>query len=253
MNTVVSLLLLIVCSSFRDSSDFSLALTLLKYIKKIETLSREKLLKESGVSNHSLMRFCQMLGYKSFSSLKLSISQTCAIRKQQMRTHIDNTNKDEVLNEISCLANTEFNKGKFIEEVNEINRIISQSENIVIMGAVYPEVLCLHYMEDMIMLDKIVYSIPQGGVIPDRNSVVMMISLTGRLYIERFKDVQKINQANIPIIGIGNVNTLPKSVHIKEFLELPFSGDTEIENSVIPLVMQYIKYDYIKNFHKGVI
>lgn len=80
-----------------------------------------------------------------------------------------------------------------------------------------------------------------------------MISLTGRLYAERFNDIKRINDLNVPIIGISNVNTLPKSIHVKEYLELPFSGDNEIENSIIPLVMQYMKYDYIEKYHKGVI
>ena len=253
MNTVVSLLLLIVCSSFRDSSDYSLALTLLKNVKKIGTLNKEKLLEESGVSNHSLMRFCQMLGYRNFSSLKLAITQTSSIRRQQMQVHYDNTSKKEILDKINSLACLDFNKEEFESKVDNINQIINQSNNIVVIGSTYPEMLCLHYMEDMIMLDKLVYSIPQGGGEPDLNSVVIMISLTGRLYAERFNDIKRINDLNVPIIGISNVNALPKSIHVKEYLELPFSGDTEIENSIIPLVMQYIKYDYIEKYHKGVI
>ena len=163
MNTVVSLLLLIVCSSFRDSSDYSLALTLLKNIKKIGTLNKEKLLEESGVSNHSLMRFCQMLGYRNFSSLKLAITQTSSIRRQQMQAHYDNTSKEEILDKINSLASLDFNKEEFESKVDNINQIINQSHNIVVIGSTYPEMLCLHYMEDMIMLDKLVYSIPKGG------------------------------------------------------------------------------------------
>ena len=253
MNTVVSLLLLIVCSSFRNSSDYSLALTLLEHIKKIESLNKEKLLEESGVSNHSLTRFCQMLGYKSFSSLKLAISQTCTIRKQQMIVHYNNTCKEDLLNKIEVLSNLEFNREVFIDTVNKINQIINQFENIVIIGSVYPETLCLHYMEDMIMLNKLAYSIPLGMEVSEQNSAIMMVSLTGRLYVERFDDVQRINHLNIPIIGIGNKNTLPDTVHVQQFLSLPFNGDTEIENSAIPLIMQYIKYDYINTYHGGII
>ena len=170
-----------------------------------------------------------------------------------MRVHYDNTSKEEILDKINSLACLHFNEEEFVAKVDNINQIINQSNNIVVIGSTYPEMLCLHYMEDMIMLDKMVYSIPQGGGEPDLNSVVIMISLTGRLYAERYNDIKRINDLNVPIIGISNVNTLPKSIHVKEYLELPFSGDNEIENSVIPLVMQYIKYDYIEKYHKGVI
>ncbi len=250
MNTVVSLLLLIVCSSFRDSSDFSVALTLLKNLNRLDKINKNTFLEEAGVSNHSLIRFCDMLGYNNFSSLKLAIVQTCNIRKQQMREHHDNKDNQRLLQQISFLANSDFDENEIRNTVRNINEIIYESKKIIIIGAVYPEILCMHYMEDMLMMEKLVYSIPLNMDIYDNDTVVMLISLTGRVYIEHYDQIKSLPDSGTSIIGIGNQDTVPQGIQLKEFLGLPFSGDIESGNGVIPLIMQFLKYDYYCRFSK---
>ncbi len=251
MNTIVSLLLLIVCSSFRDSSDFSIAMTLLKNLNSLDKINKNTFLEEAGVSNHSLMRFCDMLGYKNFTNLKLAITQTSNIRKQQMREHHDNKDNQSLLNHISFLCNSTFDEKAFMNSIKNINELIFESKKVMIVGAVYPEILCLHYMEDMLMMDKLIYSVPLKMDIHDEDTVVILISLTGRVYIEHYDEIKSLIKSGISIIGIGNQNTVPQGIQLKEFLSLPFVGDVEVENGAIPLIMQYLKYDYLCRFIKG--
>ncbi len=251
MNTVVSLLLLIVCSSFRDSSDFSIALTLLKNLNRLDEITKNTFLEEAGISNHSLMRFCDMLGHKNFSSLKLALVQTCNIRKHQMREHHDNNDNQSLLKQLSSLCNSQYDEKTFVNTVKNINEIIYESNKVLIVGAVYPEILCMHYMEDMLMMDKLIYSVPLKMNIQEKDTVVILISLTGRVYIEHYDEIKQLIDSGVSIIGIGNQNTVPQGIQLKEFLSLPFVGDVESENGAIPLIMQYLKYDYLRRFAKG--
>ncbi len=251
MNTVVSLLLLIVCSSFRDSSDFSIAITLLKNMNRLDKINKNNFLEEAGVSNHSLIRFCNMLGYNNFNSLKLSLTQKCNIRKQQMREHHDNKDNELLLKQISFMANNTFDENKINHAVRNSNEMIHESNKVLIVGAVYPEILCLHYMEDMLMMDKLVYSVPLRMDVYEKDTVVLLISLTGRVYIEHYDEIKQLIDSGISVIGIGNCDTVPQGIQLKEFIGLPFKGDNESENGVIPLLMQYLKYDYFERFAKG--
>lgn len=251
MNTVVSLLLLIVCSSFRDSSDFSIALTLLKNLNSLDKINKNTFLEEAGVSNHSLMRFCDMLGFNNFSSLKLALVQTCNIRKQQMREHHDNKDNQFLLQQVASFCNSQYDEKIFVNTIKNINEIIFEANKVMIVGAVYPEILCMHYMEDMLMMNKLIYSVPLKMNIQEMDTVVILISLTGRVYIEHYDEIKQLIDSGSSIIGIGNQNTVPQGIQLKEFLSLPFLGDIESENSVIPLIMQYMKFDYFCRFAKG--
>ena len=81
MNTVVSLLLLIVCSSFKNTSDYAISYYLLSNISHICDVSRTDVCENAGVSNRILSMFCSTLGYKNYSDLKLGLIKTIDIRK----------------------------------------------------------------------------------------------------------------------------------------------------------------------------
>ncbi len=87
--------------------------------------------------------------------------------------------------------------------------------------------------------------------IQEMDTVVILISLTGRVYIEHYDEIKRLVESSVSIIGIGNQNTVPQGIQLKEFLSLPFVGDVESENGVIPLIMQYMKFDYYRRFAKG--
>ena len=58
----------------------------------------------------------------------------------------------------------------------------------------------------------------------------------------------KFKENNVSIVGIGNPSSVPEQIHLTKYLELPFKGDTEIENACIPLVLQYMKYRYYQTY-----
>ncbi len=250
MNTVVSLLLLIVCSTFKNTSEYVIADFLLENSNHICDITRADVCEKTGISNRTLNAFCSTLGYKNYSDLKLAIIKTIDIRKLQMKVHINNMNADSLLEAIGSLSNIPFDVGKFKRTVDLINNYIHDSNKMIIVGAVYPEMLCMHYMEDMLMMGKYISSSPVNTSIAtyENNNLVLMISFTGRVYIEHYEEIVKLKENNVSIIGIGNPFTVPEQIHLNKFLELPFKGDTETENACIPLVLQYMKFMYFEKF-----
>lgn len=246
MNTVVSLLLLIVCSAFKNTTEYTIAYYLLENIGHICDITRVDLCNEVGVSNKSLSNFCKMLGHKKFSDLKLSIIKTVDIRKLQMKVHLNNMDEESLFQNMCSLADKEMDVVGFRHTVDSINAMIHDSKKVVVIGAVYPEMLSLHYMEDMLMFGKFIFSVPVSGTLcnVEKDALVLMISFTGRVYIEHYEEIVAFKKNNIPIIGIGNADAVPKQLHLSKYLTFPFTGDNERENAFVPLVLQYMKYRY---------
>ena len=238
MNTVVSLLLLIVCSSFKNTSDYAIAYYLLSNISHICDVSRSDVCENAGVSNRVLSMFCSTLGYKNYSDLKLALIKTIDIRKLQMKVHFNNADPDKIINAIHTLSNVDMDDARFTQTIDQINTYIYDCKKVIIVGAVYPEMLSLHYMEDMLMMGKFIHS----------SSVNTSIGEVERVYIEHYDEIMKFKENNVSIVGIGNPNSLPEQIHLTKYLELPFKGDVEIENACIPLVLQYMKYRYYQTY-----
>lgn len=250
MNTVVSLLLLIVCSSFKNTSDYAIAYYLLSNISPICDVSRSDVCENAGVSNRVLSMFCSTLGYKNYSDLKLALIKTIDIRKLQMKVHFNNADPDKIINAIHTLSNVDMDDARFTQTIDQINTYIYDCKKVIIVGTVYPEMLSLHYMEDMLMMSKFIHSSPVNTSIGEveNDTLVLMISFTGRVYIEHYDEIMKFKENNVSIVGIGNPNSLPEQIHLTKYLELPFKGNVEIENACIPLVLQYMKYRYYQTY-----
>ncbi len=250
MNTVVSLLLLIVCSTLKNTSEYVIANFLLENLYHICDISRADVCEKTGISNRTLTAFCVELGFKKYSDLKLALIKTIDIRKLQMKVHINNMNAKLLLDAIRALANDDFDEQQFEKTVSSINTSIHDSNRVIIVGAVYPEMLSLHYMEDMLMMGKYISSSPVNTSIQTvgGDTLVLMISFTGRVYIEHYDEIMKLKDNNVTIVGVGNPHSVPYQIHLNRFLELPFKGDTEIENACIPLVLQYMKLRYFETY-----
>lgn len=250
MNTVVSVLLLIVCSSFKNTSEYVIANYLLENLYHICDISRANVCEDTGISNRTLIAFCVTLGFKNYSDLKLTIIKTIDVRKLQMKVHINNMNVKSLLVAMNALSTVDFDEVKFEKTVESINTYIHDSNKVIIVGAVYPEMLCLHYMEDMLMLGKYISSSPVNTSLRpvENDTLVLMISFTGRVYIEHYDEIIKFKENNISVIGIGNPHSVPDQIHLNKFLELPFEADTETENACIPLVLQYMKLRYFEMY-----
>ena len=136
MNTVVSLLLLIVCSSFKNTSDYAIAYYLLSNISHICDVSRTDVCENAGVSTRVLSMFCSMLGYKNYSDLKLALIKTIDIRKLQMKVHFNNIDPDKLINAIHALSNVNMDDMRFTQTIDQINTYIYDGKKVIIVGAV---------------------------------------------------------------------------------------------------------------------
>lgn len=136
-------------------------------------------------------------------------------------------------------------------------KYVSRANKVLIIGAVYPEMLTLHYMEDMIITGKTVYARSLYGDIENvsDDTLILFISFTGRMYTAYYSIIKEMKDNNIVIFGIGNKDSLTEGVKLDGFIELPFNVDVEEENAVLPLVLQYAKLRYIEvegNKHVGI-
>lgn len=248
MNTVISMLLQIVCTFFVDSIEYSIAYTILCNINHIQEYSAEKIAEMANVSTRSLSNFSKKLGYRNYAMLKSGILSTIEVRKMQIANHVQFSDDNSLINIINSLGITEFDKEAFIKSVDKYNEYVSKANKVLIVGAVYPELLSLHYMEDMIIAGKTVYAkslYTDLENIPE-DTLVLFISFTGRMYKAQYHRIKEMKDNNIVIFGIGNKDSLTDGIKLNGFIELPFNVDAEEENAVLPLVLQYAKLRYIE-------
>lgn len=246
MNTVVSVLLLIVSGSFYAFSDRAIALYILEHLNDVNDLTAAGICDHVYVSSQAVKKFCRQLGYRNFQEFRRFLSYTKEIRKGQMIAHFMNMSEESILTQIRSYV-PDLDVEAFRQQVETINRVIYEAERIIILGSVYPQMLSLHYAEDMLMFNKTVWSEPISQEIqtaPQEGTVILVISLTGRIYQFYPEFFMKCQKSRHPLITIGNAGMVPDFVHPAGSIFLPVGKDDETENSMIPVIFQYMKYRY---------
>lgn len=250
MNTVVSLLLLMVNSAYVHTTEKAIASCLLEHMNEISTLTVTSLCSLAHVSPQGLTRFCKDLGYRNFAEFRKFMTYTNEIRLGQMRVHFSETDEQAILERI-CSFMPDLDTEVFESSCRKANELIHTHKRIIILGGVYPQMLAMHYEEDMLMMGKTVFSIPVSQditFVPQDNDVLFVISLTGRIY--KFYPEYFLKQAEnrTEMITLGNIDTVPPFTKDTCRIELPWLRDDETENAVLPLVLQYLKYTYGKTY-----
>ena len=143
MNTVVSVLLLIVSGSFYASSDRAIALYILEHLNDVNDLTAAGSCDHVYVSSQAVKKFCRQLGYRNFQEFRRFLSYTKEIRKGQMIAHFMNMSEESILTQIRSYV-PDLDVEAFRQQVETINRVIYEAERIIILGSVYPQMLSLH-------------------------------------------------------------------------------------------------------------
>lgn len=251
MNTVVSLLLMMVNSDLSASSQRSIALAVLELIARGESLSKARVAHEAGVTDRAVGKFCTLLGYHNFSELRANIIATLDARRIQMEHHLGKTDLELLERSLTLHADRPFDIALFRQQVDRLNLLIAQAHHVVVLGAVFPQMLSLHYQEDMLMMGKLVYGVPvsrrlSADVVRGEASsdgLTLIISLTGRMFSYYPDEILALMAHGQRMALIG---TLPTgfTLPLKAHLAMPFADDDESGNTVLLEMLQYLKCRY---------
>ena len=254
MNTVVSMLLAIINSSFGHDIYYDIAMKILEYCENPHQLSLLQLSKECYTTTATINKFCKALGFSNFSEFKFNYVNGYQTRREQMRFRLSKMNDEEMIEHISFIAEDEFDVEKFKNSIDNVTEYIHQSQKILILGAVFPTALTIHFQEDMIMMGKLIYGCSHSKMIQLENlsqdTLVFMVSLTGRLYEFMKNDFHRLCSKQDHIVLLSGYRNYPHYDSICEIVHIPIREDNEIGNVLILEIFRYIKYVYFKKYIK---
>lgn len=251
MNTVISMLLMIIYGSYTDSVEKDIALNLLLASERIESLSVSTLAEKCQCSPAVITRFIKKLGFDNFKRLKTQMALTKKVRMDQLKTHVEISPIEEIVKHMHSLIDR-FDDHQLANEVREINAMLHDASRLIIIGAAYPQALCLHYAEDMLVMGKPVYTVPMGYKFNcpggDDKTMYMIVTFTGR-FMEYFRnEMQRMfdTHEKICVITSADLSSLEQE-NIKE-ITLPFHQDHESANSWFMELLRYMKTDYYHSY-----
>lgn len=248
------MLLIILLSSFEDDIDREIALQLIWSVCRNESVSLSKLAERSQCSPATIHKFARRLGFEDYRRMKSQLVLTEKVRKDQLNHHIVLTKPNQIPERIRALSNQKFDDQELLDEVEKVNDLISKCSRVVILAAGYPQALSLHYMEDMIMMGKMIYALPVGYqmILPplDQNTLVIVISVTGRLTDYFHSQILELQESSDHIVFLSSRECTPGNKDNAQWLRIPVTGDDEDANAVLVEILRCMKYDYYQRYGK---
>lgn len=254
MNTLISLLLSIINNTLTDNTAREIARQLIRAYKDFDNIKASEIAERSFCNTSTVNRFCKSLGFQSFLDLKAYITVSHGVRKAQLLHHMEMADEKKILSNIEMLANGPFEQKAFIEMVQKFNDLLARSPYAVVEGAVYPESLSFHYMEDMIEMGKCMYNLPINRKlevpVEDPDAVIILISFTGRLFRYCTSEFMEITEKYPSTIVMSADSDFLKN-SLSGGFRLPFQGDDEVNNAAFIEIMRYMKHDYFKRYYNS--
>lgn len=204
------------------------------------------------ITTNRLRSFCQYLGFHKYSVLRNALLQRIDARREQLLHHVSGTDVNRILECIAYVAGKDFDQNAFLASIQKLNDMIYESPQVIMIGAVFPESLSLHYQEDMIIMGKPVYSLPVAHdfVVPgvEEDTLFITLSLTGRV-MEYFYPsfMEFLSQYKHQAVITGN-EKMAGEYDYSSVVLLPVEGDEEAGNTILLLMLQLLKVDYYKRY-----
>ncbi|MEG0276787.1 MAG: hypothetical protein RR630_07150 [Coprobacillus sp.] len=238
MNTVLSLIVLILQNDLKVDANYILATYFLRNANVLEDKNIQTIAQECHVSTNTVLRFCQLLGFPTFKNFKTSFISTTNTRKKQLKEK--NEKALSFISEESQLFHD--HKFSFIEkQLEPIIKCIKELKIVHLYGATYPLALAQSFIEDMATLGIIVYIHQlnyEAKELQDRDGLNIIITYSGRFIEVNQDEYKQIRSQKNPVALISKINHQLQDIDYQVILpQIPISYLDDIITMMI--------YDYI--------
>ncbi len=245
MNNVLSLIVLIRQNTLKIDNNYIIADYIINHLNDIENKSIKEVAEECHVSTSTVLKFCQLLGFKTYKTFKYSLLTTMRCRERQL---IDKNKKfdiDSLIHHISTICQVDFNTQHFEEVLMQIIELMHQYKKVHIYGATYPLALSQSLIEDMALLGVSIYvqqtDFSDNYQIQD-DGIHMIISYSGRFMDENRSFYNRIVNSHQPTILISRIQD--NIGNIDYLLSLPISDSSHYDDIVLMIIYMYILVKY---------
>ena len=243
MNTVLSLIILLTQNSLKKDINYNIAIYILEHIYDLKDMGIKELAEACYTSTTSILKFCKVIGYDSYSEFKRQFVSNIEIRKVQLKTKLANLTEEDLLNKLQYFSNEVIDKDVLLRAINECILVIQKTKKIYLYGATFPIALSQSFIEDMAMLGvscQVVQMSRGNQEIEKNNGLHMIISLSGRfIEINRNEYMKIINQNENSVLL-----SRKEDQSAKIYLPIPHTSSSEYDEITLLLIYDLLKYKY---------
>lgn len=245
MNTVLSLIIMLCQNTLKTDITYTIACYIIEHIEEMKNKSIKQLSEDCFTSTTSIIKFCQLLGFDSYSEFRKQLLSNYETRKIQLRDKQNLISVDELFNKIADLSNQKIDKTDFLNRVNEIVNYIKEKKKIYFYGAVFPLALTQSFIEDMLVMGVVVLNqqISRGNnCFEEKEGVHFILTLTGRYIETKRNEYKKLCEINKPTILISKETEYIGNVTLN--IPFPKTKSTDYDDIILLLILDIIKLKY---------
>ena len=255
MNSFISVMLIVLFNSYDQSNiDYILAKYIIEHIREFSDMSLKQFSEEVHVSVSSINHFLKRFSFQSFAGVKAYINRGLDFRYNQIKERYTYYDINIALNNIEFLSRQSIDKTKMILQIENVVDLLHEKKRIVVLGAVYPAALSLHFLEDMVLFGKCCRFIWKNTYEYDNtlnieeDELLLIISYTGRLITMKNGINNQIKNTKGKSILISNDYIYENTVD--SFLKIPVERgqDPEYQNAIVTELLSIIKFRYYEKY-----
>lgn len=269
MGDLIYRLLLFLNDNREETLNYSIALAMIHNIKDIPNMTINKLADLCYTSPAAISRFCRKLGYSSLSEFKQNLSISLNNHDKgysRPKNHKDdsNRNREEILNLMCLEATKELSLTKDSLDLKLIDRVIEliySSNHICFLGTLFSQLISQDLQTKFANLGKLITMATdvQGQEKLTEsltsNSLVILVSPTGRFSLYHDRLWEKVKKSNATIVTITenrDNNYKDESHYIIYLSKSDYNNHYVPENKYsLTLLMEYIFVRYVDLYFKS--
>ena len=248
MNTVLSLIVMLSQNTLKADITNTIACYIIEHMDEMHDKSIKQLSEDCYTSTTSINKFCSLLGFNSYSEFKTQLLSNFKTRKMQLKDKHEQLNVDDLFCKINEISEEKIDKTIFFEMINYLVELIKEKKKIYFYGAVFPLALTQAFIEDMSVMNVVVFNKQLSRGINDfdcHKGVHIILTLSGRYLETKRSEYNKLCQINKPTVLISKEKEYIGNVTMN--IPMPNTKSTDYDDIILLLLLDIIKLKYYES------
>lgn len=242
MNTVLSLVILLSQNTLKRDNTYIISKYIIEHINEMKDKSIKQFSEECFTSTTSIIKYCQLLGFESYSAFKRQLLSTFETRKLQLIEKHNLLKIDDLLKQVQSLSSQEIDRDVLLDKIDQVVEMIIENKIVHFYGAVFPLQLTLSFIEDMLVMGipSFVHQIPYGDYeLEHQEGIHIIITLSGRYIQTNKNEYKQICSLNNNTVLISQETEYIGNVLIN--IPLPKTDSSDYSELIFLLILDIIK------------
>lgn len=250
MNTVFSLIVMLSQNTLKRDITNIIATYIIEHINEMEEKSIKQLSEDCFTSTTSINKFCLLLGFSSYSEFKKQLLSNFKTRKIQLSDKHNLLDTDELFDKICMFSKEDIDKDVFFKKIDQFIQLIKEKKKIYFYGAVFPLALTQSFIEDMAIMNVIVFNqqISRGmNDFKNNDGVHVILTLSGRYLETKKNEYNKICEMDHSVLISKEKEYIG---HVTMNIPLPITKSSDYDDIILLLLLDIIKLKYYQSLKK---